>query len=961
VLLIAFFSLAGSLAHAQDTTGNITGTVTDASGAVMPGVTVTAASPILQGTQTAVTNPRGQYRVPSLPPGTYKLTFELSGFATMVRQGIAISIGFTANVDVQMALQGVSETVTVSGQAPVVDAQNTNIRNAFNAELLQTIPNAKDIWSVIAEAPGMTVTRFDVGGSTAGTQTGYTAYGSSDQNRVQIGGVNTTEGTGSAGYYYDYGAFDEISIGTSNAADAQMPTPGVNLNAVLKSGGNEVHGTSYFDYENESLQGNNVGSRLKSLGVGGGARMKRYLDGNFNMGGPITRDRLWYFTSIRYQEITAAATGFPVDAPGTGPDNSTYLENATYKLTYRLNDSNKFSHFLQMGGKQMPHRGADATLYRDAPQDQEDGAWAGNIEWNRLVSPAFYFELRGSTFGYNWPNYGYGPDGETYDNKQYRRYDNYTGNTAGAFWQYRIDVRRYQFDWTANLYRDDWGGASHNFKFGWTSEHESTETERGGYRDSIRLVYRSTSGIDFATPYRVELYNHPTTHVDKARHHGLYVNDQIQVNKHLTFSLGLRWDYYNTFQPEQTVRGGPYTPFFYDGVPLMTSAGPYSLPAAPFAGQSTIPASGNIITFKRGFAPRTGLSWNVRGDGRTLVKASWGRFYSNPSTGISDDINPIQNTYATFGWLDRSGDRLFSVDELGPFVSLSGGVRNSVQEGLGQGYTDEANLWLERELAPNLGLRAGFIYKRVMHQWRLIDVGRPDTLWTVPVQVVDPGVDGRTGTADDGTLRAWSMSTVTAAQTQYQAPGDNNSYYKNIDVTLTKRMSGRWSMITSFLYTWRNQLYSTGPPTPNVEINNRADSTLWTFKLLGTYRAPWDVLISPVLRHQAGTPVPRLVSVGTNAGTFSVIAEPVGSYRQDNITLFDTQAEKQFNVRRGLRLGVYFALFNIFNSNSAQNQDVTTGLTTVTVDGAPSTVQRFLRPTTIIGPRIARLGFKVTF
>ncbi len=961
MVLAVFFvcSLTSTVFGRQETTGGVTGTVTDTSGAVMPGVTVTAASPSMQGSRTAVTNERGQYRIPSLPPGRYRVTYEIAGFANVVREGI-ITIGFTATIDVQMAIAGVSDTVTVSGQAPVVDAQSTNIKNSFNAEMLLTVPNARDIWSVIAEAPGMTVNRFDVGGSSAGTQTGYTSYGTSDQNRVQIAGVNTTEGTGSAGYYYDYGAFDEISLGTSNAADAQMPVPGTVVNAVLKSGGNEVHGNSYFDWEGDSLQGNNVDARLKGLGVGTGARMLRYLTANFNLGGPITRDRLWYFAAINYQGIRTSATGWPIGAPGTGPATGTYLQNLTYKLTYRASDNNKFSHFIQFGGKQMPYRGANATLYLDAPQDQEDGAWSGNFEWNRIMSPSVYFETRLSTFGYNWPNYGYGPDGETYANRQYRRYDNYTGNTAGAYGEYRIDRRRWQFDWTGNVYRDTSAG-SHNIKFGWTSEHDSSETEYGGYKDDVQLQYNSRSGVDFTTPYRVTLYNHPTSYVDKVWHHGGFVNDQIKLNKFVTLSLGLRWDYYNSFEPEQVIRHGPFTSFFYDGVPLITSAGPYSLAAAPFAGQDTVPARDNIVKFSKAFAPRTGISWNVRGDGRMLVKASWGRFYSNPATSLSENVNPLQSTSATFGWNDANADRLFTLNELGPFVSLSGGVRNTTQPGIGQAYTDEANLWFERELAANIGLRAGFIYKRVMHGWRLIDLGRPNDLWSVPITVQDPGPDGRAGTADDSTFSAWNMSKVTPSQTQYQAPSDNNRFYKNIDLSLTKRMSGRWSLMTSFLYTWRDELWSSSPPTPNVEINNRNTNTIWTYKLMGSYRAPFDILISPVLRHQAGAPIPRLVNVSTNAGTFAVIAEPVGTYRQDNITLVDCQFEKNVRLPNRVTLGLFAAIFNITNTNAAQDQDRTTGLSTVVVDGVANTVPRFMRPTTILGPRIARFGFKLTF
>ncbi len=246
--LLACVVLSPTTGLAQaPTTGSINGTVTDDTGGVLPGVTVTVSGPALMGTQTTVTNDQGQYRFPALNVGTYRLTYELPGFATVIREGIQVSIGFTATVNIQMAVAAVEETVTVTGASPVVDVQNTNIQNVFNAEMLRSIPNQRDIWGLIAVAPGTTVDRFDVGGSSAGTQTGYTAYGTSGQVRIQIDGVNTTEGTGGSAFYYDYGAFDEVQLGT-DSNDASMPTPGVFLNTVLKSGGNEFRGETYVDF-----------------------------------------------------------------------------------------------------------------------------------------------------------------------------------------------------------------------------------------------------------------------------------------------------------------------------------------------------------------------------------------------------------------------------------------------------------------------------------------------------------------------------------------------------------------------------------------------------------------------------------------------------------------------------------------------------------------------------------------
>src|SRR5918994_936634 len=188
-------------------TGTIQGRVTDSQGAVLPGVTVTATSPSMLGAQTTVTSETGNYRFPAVPPGTYTVTYELAGFNTLKREGISISLGFTANVNVELQLATLQETVTVTGESPVIDTSATRVVQTFKLEQLQSIPNARDMWSLLAVTPAVQMTRIDVGGNRAGTQTGYVAYGFSGQVRVLVEGINTTEGTGGAGFYFDYGSF----------------------------------------------------------------------------------------------------------------------------------------------------------------------------------------------------------------------------------------------------------------------------------------------------------------------------------------------------------------------------------------------------------------------------------------------------------------------------------------------------------------------------------------------------------------------------------------------------------------------------------------------------------------------------------------------------------------------------------------------------------------------------------
>src|SRR5438876_8291943 len=267
VVALAACLLAPTHAFAQgggaSTTGSINGKVADSSGGVLPGVTVTASSPSLMGVQTSITDSGGLYRFPSLPPGSYTVTFELPGFNTLKRENIQISMGFTATVNVELSVAAVQETVTVSGASPVIDTSNTRVQQNFKLEALQEIPNSRDLWSLLAVTPSVTMGRIDVGGNRAGTQTGYTAYGYSGQNRVLVEGINTTEGTSGAGFYVDYGSFEEVFLGTIGQG-AEMPTPGVQSQMLGKSGGNKFQGELYQDYERNSWQADNIAGKIPS-------------------------------------------------------------------------------------------------------------------------------------------------------------------------------------------------------------------------------------------------------------------------------------------------------------------------------------------------------------------------------------------------------------------------------------------------------------------------------------------------------------------------------------------------------------------------------------------------------------------------------------------------------------------------------------------------------------------------
>jgi hypothetical protein len=263
--MLAVCLLASTHAFAQgggaSTTGSINGKVSDSSGGVLPGVTVSATSPSSMGIQSSVTDTGGNYRFPALPPGTYTVTFELPGFNTLKRENIQISMGFSAAVNAELAVASLQETVTVTGDSPVIDTSNTRVQQNFKLEALQEIPNSRDLWSLLAVTPGVGMGRIDVGGNRAGTQTGYTAYGYAGQNRVLVEGINTTEGTSGAGFYVDYGSFEEVFLGTIGQG-AEMPTPGVQSQMLGKSGGNKFQGEFYQDYETNGMISENISKNL---------------------------------------------------------------------------------------------------------------------------------------------------------------------------------------------------------------------------------------------------------------------------------------------------------------------------------------------------------------------------------------------------------------------------------------------------------------------------------------------------------------------------------------------------------------------------------------------------------------------------------------------------------------------------------------------------------------------------
>jgi Carboxypeptidase regulatory-like domain/TonB dependent receptor-like, beta-barrel len=938
---------AGWAQTVSSTTGAINGKVTDESAGALPGVTITISSPAMQGTRATVSGDDGTFRFPAIPPGDYKVTYELSGFATVVREGVRVGLGFTATLNSEMKVASLQETVTVTGASPVVDVTSTTSATSFGEARLAALPNARDFWTVLAAAPAVQLTRIDVAGSAAGTQTAYSAYDTkADQHRPMVEGIVNTEGTNAAGFYYDYGAIDEVAV-NAGGNTAEMPWPGVWSNFIAKSGGNEYHGKFYGDYQTKDIQSSNIPDTLTAICPGGRCgnlqpsdlnRMEKYHDVNADVGGYIKKDKLWWYFSARDQNIQSLLPNFPVKPFETG------LRNLTGKGTYAINQNNKITGYAQGGRKLQPNRmdtfaiGALTARHESADSTWRQQYWGHTYKagWDSVVSDKLFFEVRGGQFKYVWPNYRYSdaPAFQDTGNNLVRG-----GNRDGWF----NSPARNQVLGSISYFKEGLGG-SHNFKVGgeWFRETFTYRRGEGGLGNVPGDVLHI---LNNGVPFQVYLFQTPSKSENGLLTNGFFAQDTYQLGGRFTLNVGLRFDKYKTFLPEQE---GPPAGKFNPG------------PQLKFA------AIDNLITFNA-FAPRIGVVYDLTGAGKTVVKFNYGTFWWNPGTAIAEAVNLNPNDwYRQYNWTDTNLNGVWNEGEQTTLVAQRGGAGSAVLDpNLKEQYTREVATFFEHELMPNFAVHFGYVYRRIGNLNMTVNVNRPMSAYNVPTTIRDPGIDGVLGNADDGpNIQGFNLSAAALAapivNTRTNLPG--LSEFHTLEYSATKRTSGSWSLSASGSirlnrdndtgYFGNNLRAVQAPSTPNDLINTddgRFVFSTWTFKLNGTYRAKWNVMLTPAVRVQSGQPYGRTFNAGTangiTYGSQRILAEPIDSRKQDDIVIFDLRMEKGFKAGRGTKFSVLFDIYNIGNSDAASN---------ITWGSGGS----FLLPSTIIGPRIARFGLK---
>jgi hypothetical protein len=936
VLVALSFSVSAfAQGGGASSTGTIQGRVTDAQGAVLPGVTVTATSPSALGAQTTVTSEAGNYRFPAVPPGTYDLTFELAGFNNLKRSGIVIALGFTAQVNVELALATLQETVTVSGASPVIDTSATRTVQNFKLEQLQSIPNGRDMWSLLAVTPNVVMSRIDVGGNRAGTQTGYNAYGFSGQVRVLIEGINTTEGTGAAGFYFDYSSLEEVFMGLSGQS-AEMPNPGVQSQFIAKSGGNTLSGEYYLDWYNNDLQGSNIPTSYTVPTAFNNSpirahsnEMSRYYDTAINVGGPIKKDKIWWFGTYRTQKNAVAQPQFQFDKTF-----DTKLWNPVVKGTYQLNQKNKLIGYYQWGQKEQPNRLLFGNYTYTSPNQtfaQDSGSWVYKAEWNGTLTDKLYIEGRYGDFGYYFPLLW------NSDEPFFWR-DSGRAVLEGSERRWQLDRDRKQATAAATYFLDT-GRGSHTLKFGGELlKEQSWEGFQRRTGNNIEAIY--TNGVSNQVIFHLPTAKKVGSLKDNDMgnltsrsaldHFGMFANDTWSIGRS-TVNVGVRYDRYHGWLPEQEQ--------------LAATTGPASVPARIFP-------ETHFYTWNQ-VAPRVGYIYDVAGDGRTVVKANYGFFWHNPGVGTGANANPnTTGKSQTYSWNDINGDRRWQPGEEGNLLaqSLLGAVQ--IDPNIKAPYTHEGSLWLERQIGETMGLRTGFVYKTEDDLIATYQGLRPLSAYTTPFNFTDIGVDGRAGTSDDRVIRMLGLSAANATNfptTSIVMNVPQFSRYKTVEVTLNRRYSNKWSAQVGGGFSWLNDFPNGYPQNPNQP--GAEDRTTWNLKLTGSYDAPFGIRLSPVVRHQSGPNFARTLAIIAPAGliaTGTAYADAANANRLDNITVFDVRAEKTINMGQRIRVRGFLDVFNITNSHASESNTQSTGLS-------------YLKPGNILAPVTARLGFRFLF
>jgi hypothetical protein len=857
-------------AGAQVSTGEINGKVSDGTGATLPGVTVTLTSAALIQPLSTVSAESGAYGFPRIPIGTYTVTFELAGFKKLVRTDIIIQAGFNAQVDAKLDLSTVQETVTVTGESPVVDTKSTTLSASFSREALDKIPNARDPWVIIEQTPGMIMSGANVGGNLSGQQTSFNAMGSGSNQQWNINGavISDIASGNSSPTYYDFDSFEEIQI-TTAGADASQQGAGVQVNFITRSGSNKFTGYGRFYNTNDKCfgqfahcQGQNVTDGLRQLGAAGGNPIQNIRDMGAQLGGPIQKNKAWFWGAMSRQDVRVGVLGFfngtsgcngVAASPNAKSADGSYvnsirsisdclfgdlttLKNNNARLQYQEAAGHQTSFSYTYGAKDRTTRGCDAfhPLITCTKQTGPTIFYTTDHRWivnNRLTVIGQYTHIHEDWFlGFEdeslkdvqpifWNDTGYS--------------DRSLTSRTGAYHTIRPqdDVRA-----DANYFASNLLGADHSLKFGFAvrrSPVESINTVPGGAQARYRGQYPFVAGQYITTPTDptgkractlngVSYAANTFDGCDQANiirdsdftytlyQRDLYISDSIKKDR-VTVNLGLRYDHQHDIATPGTVPANRMLPA--------------QLPAIKFPGADSGARYNN-------WSPRVGITVDLSGTGKTVLKANAARYWGLGMYTASQLEPTGSTTTLTFPWKDLNGDKLVQPNEMQIFKA--DGTLNLLNSPAGydpanpgsittlalvdpklkNDITDEALVGIDHEVMTNFGVGAMYIHRKY-HQFYDSNVRYLDHTgdWSGPIPFAANCGNALCSASSYSGFYYQRATNLHPNTIQENTTGYRN--YNGLELTARKRLANRWMMTGSYVLNSVKAYY----PTPDLDYS----------------------------------------------------------------------------------------------------------------------------------------------
>lgn len=939
IFFILLFSVA---AFGQVRTGNIYGTVVDESGARLPGVTVTLTSPVTAELVT-ITSEEGNFRFLALSPGKdYALKLELDGFKTEIRKGIRVIIGENVTLNFKLQLGNITETVEVTGKSPAIDVRKTTQATNVTQEILQSIPSARDPWVILQKAPSLMMDRENVGGNESGQQSSFSSRGEGRSNaQWNVDGVEVTDPTapGTSGMYFDFDMFEEMQIQTA-ANDMTAMTGGVNINFVTKRGSDKLSGGGRFYWTDKELQANNTPSAVEQADLSGNM-VDSILDYGFNIGGPIIRQKMWFWGSVGVQDISLMDM--------LGDTDATLLKTFNGKLNLHLGN-----HRIELYG-----------VYNDKVKEGRKRYPLDTYEASRKqTGPAHIFKLQDEiTVGndllislkaaYTPTSYKLEPYGGR-DVPVYEEYGTFRFNT-GTWEEYETDI--YSGSAQLTYFKEKFLGGDHEFKLGADIRY-SQSMENSQLGNGLHGKIRPGKSLYYANLYREWLLEY------KLQRFSAFFQDNINIGN-VVLSVGVRYDHQSGGIMGNTIPG--------TNIDVASNIGGVDYNFAPINQPAAdLPFDFNFLS------PRVGFTWDVNKDGKTVVKGNFALYGSVLDAGYLSDTYLI-DSYHDLDWWDDNGNQRIDTGELDFYQTRDNYAFVTetdpsflFDENLSPEKDMEIVLGIERELSEDFAVGLNIIYRRLY-----------DFNWQVPY-VWDGGYrlvrnsdwQMYNWTVDGQTYEFWDTPDVyDEGIAKYTKRPDYSRTYTGFELTFNKRLSNRWMLNGSFTYQDTKVHYDSEnayiDPTDHKSVDkldgksgphaydNFVMNSRWMFKLNWLYRLPLDINFAGTLNVREGYILPTvrtLFDAGIYRGRRNwdnsdpvVLTETFGDTRYPTFFMLDLRLEKAFDLKKIGKIYITIDAFNVTNSNTTMRQ------------GNDISLANYHVPIIIVNPRVFRFGLRYEF